>query len=246
MDLNCDLGEGYGVWRMGDDAAVMPYIDRANIACGFHAGDFAIMQATVRLAKQHGTMIGAHPSYPDRHGFGRRSMVVSADELRAQLLYQIGALEAICQAEQVPLLYVKPHGALYNDMQADSQIFTTVVRTLSELNRGRTQPLQLMTLAKLQRETELDIAARHGVELIFEAFADRCYESNGQLRARQFEGAVLHTQDAIVAQALAFAEQRSITAHDGSELLLSADTLCVHGDNPQALAAVQAIRERLS
>ncbi len=245
MDLNCDLGEGYGVWRMGDDAAVMPFIDRANIACGFHAGDFAIMQTTVRLAKAHGVKVGAHPSYPDRHGFGRRSMAVTADELRAQLLYQIGALQAICHAEQVPLRYVKPHGALYNDMQNDVTLFTQVAQTLGELNRGRAQPLQLMTLAKVQRERELEIAAKYDVELIFEAFADRCYESNGQLRARSFDGAVLHDQDAIVAQALAFSRGEAITAHDGSALLLRADTLCVHGDNPQALAAVKAIRAEI-
>lgn len=245
MDLNCDLGEGYGVWRMGDDAAVMPFIDRANIACGFHAGDFAIMQTTVRLAKAHGVKVGAHPSYPDRHGFGRRSMAVTADELRAQLLYQIGALQAICHAEQVPLHYVKPHGALYNDMQNDVTLFTQVAQTLGELNRGRAQPLQLMTLAKVQRERELEIAAKYDVELIFEAFADRCYESNGQLRARSFDGAVLHDQDAIVAQALAFSRGEAITAHDDSALLLRADTLCVHGDNPQALAAVKAIRAEI-
>ncbi len=245
MDLNCDLGEGYGVWRMGDDAAVMPFIDRANIACGFHAGDFAIMQSTVRLAKEHGVKVGAHPSYPDRHGFGRRSMSFSADDIRAQLLYQIGALQAVCHAEQIPLHYVKPHGALYNDMQSDVALFTQVVQTLGELNRGRAQPLQLMTLAKLQREREQEIAAKYNVELLFEAFADRCYESNGHLRARSFEGAVLHDQDAIVAQALAFARGNSIMTHDGSELLLQADTLCVHGDNPKALAVVKAIRAEI-
>ncbi|MFC0445084.1 5-oxoprolinase subunit PxpA [Pseudidiomarina halophila] len=245
MDLNCDLGEGYGVWRMGDDAAVMPFIDRANIACGFHAGDYSIMQNTVRLAKQHKVLIGAHPSYPDRHGFGRRAMRFSADELRAILLYQIGALEAVCHAEQVPLSYVKPHGAMYNAMQVDSQLFEVIVRTLSELNRGRAEPLALMTLAKLHRETEANLAARYQVPLLFEAFADRCYEANGELRARTFEGAVLSEETAIVEQALAFAGGRAVQAHDGSELLLAADTLCVHGDNPQALAAVKAIRARL-
>lgn len=245
MDLNCDLGEGYGVWRMGDDGAVMPFIDRANVACGFHAGDFTIMQQTVRLAKAHDVKIGAHPSYPDRHGFGRRSLGFNADEIRAQLLYQIGALEAICHAEQVPLHYVKPHGALYNDMQTDDALFTQVVQTLAELNRGRAQPLQLMTLAKLKREREQDIAAKHNVELLFEAFADRCYESNGHLRARSFDGAVLQDQEAIVAQALAFARGKAITTHDGSELVLQADTLCVHGDNPKALAVVKAIRAEI-
>lgn len=245
MDLNCDLGEGYGVWRMGNDAAVMPFIDRANIACGFHAGDYAIMQDTVRLAKQHNVLIGAHPSYPDRHGFGRRAMQFSDDELRAMLLHQIGALDAICHAEQVPLSYVKPHGALYNAMQVDSQVFESVVRTLHALNRERTEPLALVTLAKLHRETEVNLAARYEVPLLFEAFADRRYEANGELRARQFEGAVLHEQAAILTQALAFAKGTSIQSHDGSELWLSADTLCVHGDNPQALAAVKSIRENL-
>ncbi|CAB0150223.1 hypothetical protein PSI9734_00783 [Pseudidiomarina piscicola] len=245
MDLNCDLGEGYGVWQMGDDAAVMPFIDRANIACGFHAGDYNIMQATVRLAKQHNVLIGAHPSYPDRHGFGRRAMQFSEDELRAMLLHQIGALEAICHAEQVSLSYVKPHGALYNAMQTDSKLFAVVVRTLHAMNRGRAKPLALMTLAKLKSDTEANIAARYDVPLLFEAFADRRYEANGELRARQFEGAVLQQQAAIVEQAVAFARGDVIQAHDGAELRLSADTLCVHGDNPQAVAAIKAIRERL-
>ncbi|MDN7127150.1 5-oxoprolinase subunit PxpA [Pseudidiomarina terrestris] len=245
MDLNCDLGEGYGVWRMGDDAAVMPFIDRANIACGFHAGDYAIMQNTVRLAKQHQVLIGAHPSYPDRHGFGRRAMSFSDDELQAMLLYQLGSLDAICRAEQVPLSYVKPHGALYNAMQVDSKLFEAVVCTLQAFNRGRAEPLALMTLAKIHRETETDIAAKYEVPLLFEAFADRRYEANGELRARNFEGAVLLDHESIVSQALAFATGQSIQSHDGTELWLAADTLCVHGDNPQALAAVKAIRENL-
>ncbi|RUO72614.1 hypothetical protein CWI80_08690 [Pseudidiomarina sediminum] len=246
MLLNCDLGEGFGVWKMGDDSAVMPLIDQANIACGFHAGDFATMQNSVRLAKAHGVMIGAHPSYPDLYGFGRRDMHFSADELRAQLLYQIGALDAICHAEQVPLAYVKPHGALYNAMQRDDELFTVVVRTLAELNRGRPQPLKLMTLAKMQRGEVMEIAAQYDVDLLFEAFADRRYESSGQLRSRQFEGAVLETPEQIVAQALAFARGESISSYDGGAILLPADTLCVHGDNPQALAAVKAIRAELS
>ncbi|WP_411360042.1 5-oxoprolinase subunit PxpA [Pseudidiomarina sp. YC-516-91] len=246
MELNCDLGEGFGAWRMGDDAAVMPYIDRANIACGFHAGDYLILQRTVRLAKEHGVCIGAHPSYPDLHGFGRRALQFDSDEIRAMLLYQIGAIAAVCHAEQVALRYVKPHGALYNAMQVDHELFRAVVKTLAEFNRGKPRPLQLMTLAKLQTATEREIAAEYEVPLLFEAFADRCYEDNGHLRSRQFDGAVLHQQEAIVQQALAFARGESISTYEGNSLQLEADTLCVHGDNPQALAALKALRRALS
>lgn len=246
MELNCDLGEGFGAWRMGDDAAVMPYIDRANIACGFHAGDYLILQRTVRLAKEHGVCIGAHPSYPDLQGFGRRAMQFDNDEIRAMLLYQIGAIAAVCHAEQVALRYVKPHGALYNAMQVDHELFRAVVKTVAEVNRGRPRPLQLMTLAKLQTATEQEIAAEYEVPLLFEAFADRCYEDDGQLRSRQFNGAVLHEQSVIVAQALALARGEPVTTFAGNSLQINADTLCVHGDNPQALAALRAIRQALS
>ncbi len=245
MLLNCDMGERCEAWPVGDDAAVMPHIDMASIACGFHAGEPAIMQATIHLAKQHQVRIGAHPGYPDIANFGRRSMQFSAIELRAILLYQIGALDALCRANGVALSYVKPHGALYNDKQKQRELFETVVATIADVNRERKQPLQLVTLAKLDNRWQEEIATDFQVPLLREVFADRRYDPDGSLRSRQHADAVLASRDDILQQALRFARGEAITASDGSQLTLSADTLCVHGDNPESVATIAAIRAAL-
>lgn len=252
MLLNCDMGESFGAWQMGNDAAVMPYIDMANIACGFHAGSPAIMAETVALAKQHQVLIGAHPAYPDLEGFGRRSMSFQQSELAAILTYQIGAMEAICAQQGETLAYVKPHGALYNDKQSQPHLFETVVQVLAERNRHRQQPLRLMTLAPLVSTAntaatwQQQLAHRYRVPLWFEAFADRRYEANGQLRARRHADAVLQTSAEILSQAQALAQQHPINASDGSSIQLQADTLCVHGDNAESIATVAAIRKALT
>lgn len=247
MLLNCDMGESFGAWRMGDDAAVMPHIDMASIACGFHAGEPAIMQATVRLARDHQVAIGAHPSYPDLAGFGRRSMQFAADTLAAIVAYQLGALAAICQANETELSYLKPHGALYNDMQTQAELFATVLEVVARANERRQRPLALVTLAQTgpTAEQQAQQAARLGVPLLREAFADRRYEPNGQLRSRQHSDAVLHDSQQILAQVQQFASGEAIVASDGSRLVLPADTLCVHGDNPESVATVAAIRQLL-
>lgn len=245
MLLNCDMGESFGAWTMGNDAAVMPHIDMASIACGFHAGDPQVMQRTVRLAAQHQVRIGAHPSYPDLAGFGRRSMQFSTDELAAILHYQLGALQAMCNANGCQLDYVKPHGALYNDMQTNPQLFLTLLTVLDQCNQQRQQPLQLVTLARTDRQQQQRQAAGYGIPLLFEAFADRRYDPNGQLRARTHGDAVLHDAETILRQVEQLAAGHAITASDGSPLALQADTLCVHGDNTEAVALVQTIRQRL-
>ncbi|MDX1705689.1 5-oxoprolinase subunit PxpA [Pseudidiomarina sp.] len=245
MLLNCDMGERCEAWPVGDDAAVMPYIDMASIACGFHAGEPAIMQATICLAKSRQVQIGAHPGYPDLAHFGRRSMQFSASDLRAILLYQIGALDALCRANGVVLRYVKPHGALYNDKQKQPELFETIVRTIAEMNRHREPALQLVTLAKVDNRWQEDIAAKFEVQLLREVFADRRYDPDGSLRSREHADAVLTKRADILQQAVSFARGEPITASDGSKLTLAADTLCVHGDNPESIATVAAIRDAL-
>lgn len=240
--LNSDLGEGFGAWRMGEDSLIMPYIDCANIACGFHAGDPLIMQNTVSAAVEHGVQIGAHPAYPDLVGFGRRSMALQPAEVEALVMYQIGALAAFCNAAGTTVAYVKPHGALYHDMLKNDAVFAAVVRAVKQASSGVSKPLPLVMLAKVDASHWQQIASEYGVELWFEGFADRAYNNDGTLVARTQPGAVIHEPEAMLEQALQFAEQSEITTINGQRLALHIDTLCVHGDTHEALAAVQAIR----
>ncbi|HBN8292518.1 5-oxoprolinase subunit PxpA [Pseudomonas aeruginosa] len=239
--LNCDIGESFGAWRMGLDAEVMPLIDCANIACGFHAGDPGTMRRTVALAVEHGVRIGAHPGYPDLVGFGRRSLACSAQEVEDLLLYQIGALDGLCRAQGTRVHYVKPHGALYQDMMRDPAILAAVLRALAAYDR--TLPLMLMSTRDNTAARALGKA--HGIELWFEAFADRAYDGAGYLVSRSQPGAVHHDAETVLAQALLLARGAALRASDGSALALEAQTLCVHGDNPASLAAVRRIRDAL-
>lgn len=238
MKLNCDLGESYGAWQMGQDEWIMPYIDMANIACGFHGGDPLVMQKTLEFAKQHNVQIGAHPSYPDRQGFGRRSMVLSRAELIAILHYQIASLDGMAAIQEMSLSYVKPHGALYNDMMQDESIFIGVLQALASYTR--VLPLVIQATAKWQIHAEM--AANYNLPLMFEAFADRCYQDNGALVSRNQSGAVLNS-DQVMAQVKQLIEQNSVTTNSGKTLSIKADTLCVHGDTPDALACVKRIRQ---
>lgn len=239
MLLNCDIGESYGAWTMGRDDQVMPFIDQANIACGFHAGDPQVMFNTVRLALQHGVALGAHPAYPDLQGFGRRSMVCSAHEIHTMVLYQVGALAQIAASQGGQLSYVKPHGALYNDMMRDEGILRAILKALAQ----SPQTLALMAMTTTDNQRLKQVCAEYGVALLLEAFADRAYDSAGYLVPRSQPGAVHHDAGVIVQQALAFAHGHSIQSAEGKALQLEADTLCVHGDNPESVAAVRAIRD---
>ncbi|WP_313086246.1 5-oxoprolinase subunit PxpA [Pseudomonas sp.] len=239
--LNCDIGESFGAWTMGLDAEVMPHIDCANVACGFHASDPQVMRRTVALATRHQVQIGAHPAYPDLAGFGRRSMACSPDEVENMLLYQIGALDGICRAEGSQVRYVKPHGALYNDMMRKPELLRAVMRAVIAYSPS----LPLMLMSTRDNSEAQALADELGVVLWFEVFADRAYDPDGRLVARALPGAVHHDAETVVAQALRLARGEALTASDGSALLLHADTLCVHGDNAGSVAAVQRIRQAL-
>lgn len=239
--LNCDIGESFGAWTMGLDAEVMPHIDCANIACGFHAADPSTMRRTVALAVQHEVRIGAHPAYPDLVGFGRRSLACSAQEVEDMLLYQIGALDGICRAEGSRVGYVKPHGALYNDMMRQPELLRAVLRAV----RLYDPSLPLMLMSVRDNSAAEALAAEEGLSLWFETFADRAYDGDGFLLPRSQPGAVHHDSAQVIAQALALAGGQPLTASDGSALLLRADSLCVHGDNAGSVAAVRRIRAAL-
>jgi UPF0271 protein len=236
--LNCDMGESYGAWRMGDDAHAMPLIDQANLACGFHAGDPLTIQRSVRLALEHGVSIGAHPAYPDLAGFGRRHLSCSAEEVQALVLYQLGALDAFCRAAGSRIDYVKPHGALYNDLVRDDALLRAVLDACAAFRKG----LPLMVLALADNSRELELADGADVPLMFEAFADRAYLPDGQLAPRRLAGAVHHEPQRILEQALAIARGEPFPDIDGQPLRLRADSLCVHGDNPESLAVLRRLR----
>ncbi|MFL9812544.1 LamB/YcsF family protein [Stutzerimonas sp. VN223-3] len=239
--LNCDIGESFGAWTMGLDAEVMPYIDCANIACGFHASDPGTMRKTVALAAEHGVRIGAHPAYPDLVGFGRRSMACTPQEVEDMLLYQIGALEGICRAHGQRVSYVKPHGAMYQDMMRDPARLRAVMQAVARYDRQ----LPLMLMSTADNGAPLRMAEEFGLTLWFETFADRAYDNAGYLVSRSLPGAVHHDSEVIVRQALTLARGEPLQASDGSALRLASDTLCVHGDNAGSVAAVRRIREAL-
>jgi UPF0271 protein len=240
IKLNCDLGESFGAWQMGLDAQVMPLIDQANVACGFHAGDPTVLVKTLTLAKQYQVQIGAHPSYDDKQGFGRRSVKMQPDELKHLLWYQIAAVDGVAKSLGLELSYVKPHGALYNDMMASPALLETVMQAVA----GYHKPLKLMLLATASATEHRQLAKSYQLELLFEAFADRCYQNDGSLTPRSQAGSVLDHQAAL-AQVQQLLQSGTIQSDTGQNVAINADTLCVHGDNPQAVALVQSIRQLL-
>ncbi len=237
MLLNCDLGESYDSLSIGMDAQVMPHIDQANIACGFHGGDPVTMRKTLALAAQHGVSVGAHPAYPDLAGFGRRSMNLSADEIIANLHYQVAALEGMALSQGLQLSYVKPHGALYNDMMANLDVRAAIMQAIASFHRS----LALMLLGSPAASQHREEADALGIDVLFEAFADRCYDDDGSLLSRRKPGAV-HNRERMLAQVRQLQTQGTVTTVNGQVLPLQADTLCVHGDNIESVQAIQAIR----
>lgn len=238
MDLNSDLGEGYGAWRMGDDAAMLAIVSSANVACGFHAGDPLTILSTLREAAQRGVAVGAHVSYPDRVGFGRRKMDVHPAELEADVVYQIGALQGLAAAAGTRVTYVKPHGALYNTIAEDAAQADAVIAGI----RAVDPTLILMALAGA---SILGRARAVGLTVVAEAFADRGYTAAGALVSRRDPGAVLHDPEQVAERMLRLATEGTIEAADGSLLHLDAQSICVHGDNPAAVAMARRIRDRL-
>lgn len=241
MKLNCDLGESFGSWKMGVDSAVMPHIHMANIACGFHASDPLVMQKTLGLAAENRVEVGAHPGYPDLVGFGRRSMKCSEPELRALLHYQIAALSGMARVHGLQVTYVKPHGAMYNDMMRDMEMMHCVMRSVVEYS----PQLNLVIQATAENDKYREMANVYGINLLFEAFADRAYEDSGLLVPRSTSGAVLVDPQQIIDRVVELSEQGTVDTLTGNKICLQPDTLCVHGDNAESVAQIQQIRKVL-
>lgn len=238
IDLNSDLGESYGAWRMGDDAAMLEVVSSANVACGFHAGDPAGILRTVKTAAQRGVAIGAHVSYPDLAGFGRRDMDIAPADLTADVVYQIGALTGLAAAVGSKVRYVKPHGALYNRMAVDAVQGAAVIAALKAVDPS----LVLMGLAGAPI---LDQARAAGLMVVAEAYADRAYTPAGHLVPRREAGAVLHDASLIAARMVRLATEGVVEAIDGSVIRIDAQSICVHGDSPGAVAIAREVRGRL-
>ncbi len=238
IDLNADLGESYGAWRMGDDEAMFALVTSANVACGFHAGDPLTMLRSARLAADHGVVLGAHPGYRDRAGFGRRALDVTADEVAAEVLYQVGALAATARAVGATVRYVKAHGALYHRLGADHAAATAVADALAGFDPA------IVLLGAPGGELER-AAADAGLRYAREAFIDRGYLADGRLVPRQEPGAVVHDPAAAADRALELAETGGIAAHDGARVELEPDSLCLHGDTPGSVDLARAVRAAL-
>jgi len=241
IDLNCDMGESFGAYKLGLDEEVIKYITSANIACGWHAGDPLVMDKTVKMAAENGVGIGAHPGYPDLLGFGRRNMDCLPEEIRDYIVYQIGALQAFCAAHGTRLRHVKPHGNLYLTAVEVETVARAVAEAIVSVNSG----LMYVALAGAKGELMTRIGQEVGLKVVYEAFPDRTYTPEGTLVSRRQPGAVIKDPDKVAERALKMAKEGKVIAADGSEIILVAQTLCVHGDTPGAVAMVKRIRETL-
>jgi UPF0271 protein len=238
IDLNSDLGESYGAWEMGEDETMLGLVSSANVACGFHAGDPAGILRTLKSAAARGVAIGAHVSYPDRGGFGRRNMDVASEDLVADVIYQIGALKGLAAVAGTRVTYVKPHGALYNTIVSDPRQGRDVVEAILAADRS----LVLMCLANAPL---VRLAEDAGLTTVSEAFADRAYTPEGTLVSRREPGAVIHDPVVVAARMARLASAGEIEAVDGSVVRLHAQSICVHGNSPGAVSIARAVRERL-
>ncbi|MCL2789239.1 MAG: 5-oxoprolinase subunit PxpA [Desulfobulbus sp.] len=241
IDLNCDMGESFGAYCLGEDEAIIASVSSINIACGLHAGDPHVMNRTVRLAKERGVAVGVHPGLPDLLGFGRRDMACSPEEIADYLTYQIGALQAFCTAQGVRLRHVKPHGALYNRAANDEQLVRVMARAIARIDRG----LLLVGLAGRDNCRMAALAAEEGVHMVFEAFPDRAYTPEGTLVSRRLPGAVILDPEAAALRVLRMVLDQEVEAVSGAVVPLAAQTLCIHGDHPQGAALAAIIRARL-
>ena len=234
VDLNCDMGESFGAWRMGCDAELMKYISSANIACGFHAGDARTMRTTIELALQNNVAIGAHPGYPDLQGFGRRNMSMSVEEIHDIVLYQISALKGMCEAYGARLNHVKPHGALYNQAAGSREISLAIAEAAARADAS-------LILYGLYGSSLIDEAARIGLRTASEAFADRTYRPDGTLTPRSEPNALIFDVETAAAQAVGLIKSGTVMTTDGTVMDVKADTICVHGDGENAVAFAAAI-----
>jgi UPF0271 protein len=232
------MGESFGPWSLGADAAVMPSITSANVACGFHAGDPSVMRRTVRLARDRGVAVGAHPGFPDLVGFGRREIKATPDEVEDFIVYQVGALSAIAASEGVRLQHVKAHGALYNMAVHDRALAAAIARAVASIDAG-------LILFGLPGSEILEAGRAAGLRVAAEAFADRAYEADGTLRSRRHADAIVHDPEQVVARVLRMVRDRKVVAVDGTPVDLAAETVCVHGDTPGAADLTARIRAAL-
>ncbi len=235
IDLNSDLGESYGAFQIGYDAELFPLISSANVACGFHGGDPRVIERTVRLAKEHGVAVGAHPGFPDLVGFGRRVLAATIDEIRTDTLYQLGALEAFCRAEGVPMHHVKAHGALSNVAMKDREVARAIAEAIAAFDKS----LPLVVLPGTELQTAADEV---GLPLILEAFADRAYHSDGTLVSRRAPGAMITDPEIAAERMLRLVTEGKITSIEGVDLTLDVQSICTHSDTPGAVEIVGAMR----
>jgi UPF0271 protein len=238
IDLNADIGESFGVYTIGEDQALFQHITSANIACGFHAGDFNVIRETVKSAKEHGVAIGAHPGYPDLQGFGRRELQMTAREIYNCVVYQIGALKIFCEIQGEPLQHVKPHGALYNAAAQKSEVAEAVAEAVYD----SAPDTYLFGLANSKL---IDAGQKLGLKVAAEAFADRRYTDDGQLCSRTLPGSVLHTYEEILSQVKELIWNGRVKTQSGQWLSLQADTICFHGDGKNAALYSEKIRKVL-
>ncbi len=239
IDLNCDLGESFGTYKLGLDEEVIPYITSANIACGYHAGDPLVMAATVAMCRRHNVRAGAHPGFPDLVGFGRRNMVCSPAEGKTYVQYQVGALAAFCKAEGIPLRHVKLHGALYNMAGKDAALSRAICEGIAAIDPS-------LTLLALSGSEMVRAAEGVGLAVAREVFADRAYMPDGSLVPRGRPDAMIEDENLAIARVVRMALEKKVTAIDGTDIDITADSVCVHGDGHKALVFVQKIREALA
>ena len=239
VDLNCDLGESFGNYTCGMDASVIPHISSTNVACGFHAGDPLVMQKTVALAAKYGTAVGAHPGFPDLVGFGRRNMAVSPAELKAMMIYQIGALKAFCRSQGVTLQHVKPHGAMYNMAAKDRKLADAICEAIAEVDDS-------LILLGLSGSEMLKAAKDKGLRCASEVFADRAYEPDGSLTPRALEGSVITDEEEAINRVLQMVKSGTVVARNGQVIPIEADSICLHGDGVKAVEFARRIRQALT
>ena len=239
IDLNCDMGESFGVYKLGRDEAVLPYITSVNIACGFHAGGPQEMMETVRLAKKYGAAVGAHPGYPDLAGFGRRSLDMTPEEVEACVLYQVGALWSFTRAVGAPMVHLKPHGALYNLAARDRATAAAIVRATASFSKD-------LILVGLAGSMLIEMGIEAGLKVANEGFPERAYEPDGSLRSRRLPGAVIEDPQAVALQAKKLIREGIGLIRAGQAASIPVDTLCIHGDNPGVVDIVRKLRIELA
>jgi UPF0271 protein len=239
IDLNCDMGESFGAWRMGDDVELMDYVSSVNVACGFHAGDASVIRETVEAAIAKNVAIGAHPSFPDLQGFGRREMKMSAREIFDIVLYQVSALKGICEALGAKLHHVKPHGALYNQAAKDAAMARAIAEAVKAIDAE-------LIFYGLSGSFLISEAEKVGLKTASEVFADRTYRPDGSLTPRSEPNALIHDAEKSVAQVLQMIRSQSVTASGGEIVSIKAETVCLHGDGANALEFAGTINARLA